>query len=311
MRSGWGWDAGALAAHETLLSRYLVTDPQDPTPPLLLPFFLAVFGAVAAALVLLIRTRFAITMQSRLHQFGILSSVGATPRQLRSVLLQEAAALCALPLLAGTALGLAACWGVILAVNRAAAGVAGRQDAVFTLHPLCGGKHAACLVSDRAALRLAASPQARAPDAAAGRCAAAKRPGAGSAAVPRCFRLCFGVRGELAAGALRAQRRSLRIANVSLLLSFLGFTAMLCFFTLSGISTRLTYFERYQDAWDVMATVTERIAGRFSCTEKLQALPGAESCVVYEKTRGPLSAARCAAERGAAGAGRADGCGGR
>ena len=131
-----GLDAGALAAHETLLSRYLVTDPQDPTPPLLLPFFLAVFGAVAAALVLLIRNAFAITMQSRLHQFGILSSVGATPRQLRAVLVQEAAALCALPLLAGTALGLAACWGVILAVNRAVAGVAGRQDAVFTLHPL-------------------------------------------------------------------------------------------------------------------------------------------------------------------------------
>ena len=52
---------------------------------------------------------------------------------------------------------------------------------------------------------------------------------------------------------------------------------MLCFFTLSGISTRLTYFERYQDAWDVMATVQNASLAGFSCTEKLQALPGAES----------------------------------
>ena len=282
-----GLDAGALAAHETLLSRYLVTNPQDPTPPLLLPFFLAVFGAVAAALVLLIRNAFAITMQSRLHQFGILSSVGATPRQLRSVLLQEAAALCALPLLAGTALGLAACWGVILAVNRAAAGVAGRQDAVFTLHPLVV---ASTLLASFLTVLLSAWLPAR--KLARLTPLQALRGGETPRRWKRCraplLSLCFGVRGELAAGALRAQRRSLRIANVSLLLSFLGFTAMLCFFTLSGISTRLTYFERYQDAWDVMATVQNVSLAGFSCTEKLQALPGAESCVVYEK-----HAARC------------------
>src|SRR5699024_1445259 len=69
----------------------------------------------------------------------------------------------------------------------------------------------------------------------------------------------------------------------SLLLSFLGFTAMLCFFTLSGISTRLTYFERYQDAWDVMATLPDTELGDFSLTDALAALPGVEDCTVYEK----------------------------
>ena len=37
----------------------------------------------------------------------------------------------------------------------------------------------------------------------------------------------------------------------------LGFALMLSFFTLSGISTNHTYFERYQDAWDVMATLED------------------------------------------------------
>ena len=154
-----GLDAGALAAHETLLSRYLVTDPQDPTPPLLLPFFLAVFGAVAAALVLLIRNAFAITMQSRLHQFGILSSVGghAAPAARRFA----AGSRCAVrPAVAGGhgigPCGMLGCDPGGQTARRP--GVAGRQDAVFYTASARGGKHAACLVSDRAALRLAASP---------------------------------------------------------------------------------------------------------------------------------------------------------
>ena len=67
----------------------------------------------------------------------------------------------------------------------------------------------------------------------------------------------FGVEGELAGNALKAQKKSLRTSTLSLTLSFLGFTFMLCFFTLSGISTNHTYFERYQDAWDVMATIKD------------------------------------------------------
>ena len=48
----------AIATHDLLLSRYLVRNPNDPTPSLLLPFFLAVLGVVAVALVLLIRNSF-------------------------------------------------------------------------------------------------------------------------------------------------------------------------------------------------------------------------------------------------------------
>ena len=47
----------------------------------------------------------------------------------------------------------------------------------------------------------------------------------------------------------------MRISNASLLLSFLSFSLMLGFTTLSQISTRFTYFERYQDVWDIMVTV--------------------------------------------------------
>ena len=275
----------AVQAHELLLSRYLVSDPQDPDPPLLLPFLLAVVGAVALALVLLIRNAFAITMQSRLHQFGILSSVGATPRQLRVCLLQEAAVLALIPLAAGTALGLAGCAGVLAAVNAAAADLAGRQDAVFRLHPLVvAGALGAALVTVLVSAWLPAFRLSRMPplqalqDGAAPQADRVRRRRGGGL-----LGLVFGVRGELAGCALRKSRRALRVANLSLLLSFLGFTAMLCFFTLSGISTRYTYFERYQDAWDVMARLPDASAEDFARLEPLQTLTGVHSATVYTR----------------------------
>ena len=275
----------AVQAHELLLSRYLVSDPQDPDPPLLLPFLLAVVGAVAVALVLLIRNAFAITMQSRLHQFGILSSVGATPRQLRVCLLQEAAVLALIPLAAGTALGLAGCAGVLAAVNAAAADLAGRQDAVFRLHPLVvAGALGAALVTVLVsawlpAFRLSRMPPLQALQDGAGPQADRVRRRRGGGLLG----LVFGVRGELAGCALRQSRRALLVANLSLLLSFLGFTAMLCFFTLSGISTRYTYFERYQDAWDVMARLPDASAEDFARLEPLQTLTGVRSATVYTR----------------------------
>ena len=52
----------------------------------------------------------------------------------------------------------------------------------------------------------------------------------------------FGMEGELAGNALKAQRRSLRTASLSLILSLLAFTLMQCFFTLSAISNERNLF---------------------------------------------------------------------
>lgn len=48
----------------------------------------------------------------------------------------------------------------------------------------------------------------------------------------RILSLLFGAEGELAGNALKAQKKALRTSTLSLTLSFLGFTVMLCFFTL-------------------------------------------------------------------------------
>lgn len=274
-----------VEAHDTLLSRYLVTDPRDATPPLLLPFLLAVWGAAVLALVLLLRNAFEITMQARLHQLGLLASIGATPRQLRLCLLQEAAVLALLPLAAGTALGFGGCAAVIAAVNRAAADLPGRVPAVFRLSwPVVAVVLLTAALTVFLSAWLPARKLSRLSPLEALRGAACPAPG--RRIKQRAHPLlagCFGIRGELAGGALYARKKSLRIANVSLLLSFMGFTAMLCFFTLSDISTRQTYFERYQDAWDVIAVVSDTGPDSFSLTESLTTLPGVEDGVVYQK----------------------------
>ena len=89
-------------SHESLLSSYFINDPQDSNPPLLMAFYLFVLLLVSVSLILIIHNSFAVSMNARVHQFGIFSSIGATPGQIRTCLLQEAAMLCVIPVLIGS-----------------------------------------------------------------------------------------------------------------------------------------------------------------------------------------------------------------
>ncbi len=271
----------SVAYHESLLSTYFIHDPQDASPPLLLAFYLALLLLVSVSLVLIIHNSFAVSMNARVHQFGIFSSIGATPGQIRTCLLQEVAVLCAIPILLGSFIGIALTFGTIQIVNVLADGIVGRRDAVFTYHPLVFV--ITILVSVLTVLISAWLPARKL-----------------SKLTPleaiknidelqlkrrkksRILARLFGVEGELAGNALKAQKKALRTSTLSLTLSFLGFTLMLCFFTLSGISTNHTYFERYQDAWDVMATVKDTPIEDFTYEDEIHALDGTDS-VIYQK----------------------------
>ena len=88
-----GLESDAVEYHSLLLSRYFIHDPQDSEPPLLLALYLGILIIVAVSLILIIRNSFELSMNARIHQFGIFSSIGATPKQIRICLLQEALAL--------------------------------------------------------------------------------------------------------------------------------------------------------------------------------------------------------------------------
>ena len=258
-----------------------IHNPQDTSPSLLMVFYLTVLLLVSASLILIIHNSFAVSMNARIHQFGIFSSIGATPGQIRTCLLQEAAVLCVIPILLGSFIGIALTFGTIQIVNVLADGIAGRRDAVFSYHPLVFA--VTILVSALTVLISAWLPALELSRLTP--LEAIKNTGElqlkREKRSPILARL-FGVEGELAGNALKAQKKSLRTSTLSLTLSFLGFTFMLCFFTLSGISTNHTYFERYQDAWDVMATVKDTPIEAFTHEDEIHGLDDTDS-IIYQK----------------------------
>ena len=273
----------AVTYHHELLALYLVRDPEDPAPRLLFPMFLLIMGLASGSLIMVIHNSFAVSMHARIHQFGIFSSIGATPRQIRICLLQEAAVLCALPMAAGNLLGILSSMGELHLSNVLLGNdFPGRHPAVFGYHPLVFGM---TLLVTIATVWISAWLPARAlsrltPLEAIKNTGELQLKRKRTSPVLTFF---FGVEGELAGNALKAQRKALRTASLSLLSSFLAFTVMQSFFVLSEISTRETYFERHQEAWDLMVTVKDAGIDSFSETEEVQNLSGVRSAVVYQK----------------------------
>ena len=268
--------------HE-LLAMYMIRDPQDTAPRLLFPLFILIAIIASFSLIIVIHNSFAVSMNARIHQFGIFSSIGATPKQIRSCLLQEAAALCVLPILIGNLLGILISMGLLHMANGLLGnGVAGRHEAVFGYHPLV---LAVTLLLTVVTIWISAWMPARklsklTPLEAIKNTGELQLKRKKKSPLLTCF---FGMEGELAGNALKAQRRALRTASLSLIFSFLAFTIMQSFFALSGISTRETYFERYQGVWDIMVTVKDTDVDSFSETQKLQEIPEIRSAIVYQR----------------------------
>ncbi len=265
-----------------LLNLYLIRDPDDPALRWVFPFFLAVVLFACLSLVMVIHNAFAVTMNSRIRQFGIFSSIGASPGQIRTCLLQEAFWLCTLPILAGNLLGILISMGIMKWINVILADVERHLVLPFLYHPLI-------LVLSILVSAITVWLSAWIPAWKMGRLTpleAIKNTGElqlkrkRSSRILSCF---FGIEGELAGNALKAQKKAMRTASISLTLSFLAFSFMMCFFAIMKISQRETYFEKYQDAWDIMAEIKDTEIDAFEETDALQTLSGVRGSVVYQK----------------------------
>jgi len=266
-----------------LLAMYLVRDSSDTAPRLLFPMFILITLAASVSLIVIIHNSFAVSMNARIHQFGIFSSIGATPKQMKTCLLQEAAALSAVPVIVGNLSGIVGSMGLLQMVNvLLGSGIAGRHKAVFGYHPLV-------LVLTLFVTILTIWISAWLPARKLSKLTPLQAiKNTGELQLKRrknsyFLSLLFGVEGELAGNALKAQRKALRTASLSLISAFMAFTVMQCFFAISGISTRETYFERYQGVWDVMVTVKDADVDTFEETDRIQGINGLESAIIYQK----------------------------
>lgn len=265
-----------------LLNLYLIRDPEDPALRWVFPFFLTVVLFACLSLVMVIHNAFAVTMNSRIRQFGIFSSIGAAPGQIRTCLLQEAFWLCTLPILAGNLLGILISMGIMKWINVILADVERHLVLPFQYHPLI-------LVLSILVSVITVWISAWIPAWKMGRLTPLEAiRNTGELQLKRkrdswILSSFFGIEGELAGNALKAQKKAMRTASISLTLSFLAFSFMMCFFAIMRISQRETYFEKYQDAWDIMAEVKDTEIDAFDETDALQALSGVRSSVVYQK----------------------------
>lgn len=277
-----GLSEEAVTYHYELLNLYLVRDSRDSALRWVFPFALLVTATACFSLILVIHNAFAVTMNSRIHQFGILASIGATPKQILVCLLQEASALCAVPIAAGSIFGILLSMGIVSGMNVILADVGRRMVLPFRFHPvilflsLAASVLTVCISAWIPARKLSRLTPLE----------AIRNTGELQLKKKRSSRFLaffFGIEGEFAGNALKAQRKAMRTAFTSLLLAFLAFSFMMCFITITVVSQRETYFAKYQDSWDVMATLKNMEIDAFEETDVLQELGGMQSCVIYQK----------------------------
>lgn len=274
----------------------------DIRPTTLFIVYGVVLALICAALIAMIHNAFAVSMGSRLQHLGILKSVGATPRQIRTFLVQEAAALCVLPILLGTAIGVGICYMFVeqtIGLGQSL-GLDVDYNVSFEYHILVA-------VISLAAAFLTAVLSAWIPARKISRLSPMEAIFGGvepQAEKMRSFRLLsktFGIYGELARKSIYNRRKSMRAATFVLFLSFIGFFIFLSAETISGLSTQETYYEKYHDTWDIMLTKeagtedeqsaaaaqvgnaqTTQSAGADSLLETLRAVPGVSRCISYQ-----------------------------
>ena len=275
-----------ISYHEALLNLYFVVNPDNPdsSDAFAVLMVFAAAGVISCfSLILIIHHAYAVFMNDRVRELGILSSVGATPRQIRGLLLKEAIALSALPIAVGIILGTLGSACLTAWTDAFADGVIeGRMEVPFSCPPWIFVLTLLCtLVTVLFSAWMPAGRLSRITPLEAVR--GTEEKGLKRRRNSRILRLLFGVEGELAGNSLKAQRKALRTAAVSLTLSFLAFGFVQCLFAIMTLNTDITYFDAFLNAWDVMAEVKDTDIQEFEDTETIKSLPGVRDALVYQR----------------------------
>lgn len=233
------------------------------------------------SLILMIHNTFGVSMSARIHQLGVLKSVGATPRQLKSALVQETLGVCLLPVLLGNIFGTVLCYGIVLIVIEAGKTVR-TYELEYKFSPYI------FLISFGVsvfALGVSAWIPARKISRISVLDAVFNREDNMPSKMKK-FRLSsalFGIEGELAGRSLYARRKSLRVSRMALFLAVTAFFAFLNIERISALSVQETYWDRYADVWDYMITAKGNIGEKVSLLENVRKMEDVESCILYEK----------------------------
>ena len=238
------------------LSSWLDTDPDN---RLALVIAAIAICLCSLSLILLIHGVFAIFMKDKIRLVGMLSSVGAAPGQIFWALVADSLLICAAPVLAGNITGAGAAALMLHVFDQVAkSALPNRLILPFAYHPVLF-----LLSLGLAFLTVAIS--AALPALKASRLTAAEA-----------------MRGTQTTGRKKKEAR-LRSARLAMACSCISFGIVYSFFNLSALNSRITYYDRYENSWDVMAGIKAGKIGSISEIDQIRKISHVSDAVLYQE----------------------------
>ena len=242
--------------------------------------YIVVFSVASIALIMMIHHAFAATMTNRIHQLGILKSVGATRRQIRRALINEVVVLSLPAIVIGNIVGIGLAWLFMAFIITSTAGLRD-YNLTFAYHPIVFlGSFLFSVLTALISAWIPAKKLSRMTPLDAIRYG--NEPVIKRIRKYRVHSAVFGIYGELARKSLYARRKAMRIGTMSILLAVFSCVSLLNMFGISNLSTEKTYFDRFKDNWDFLVTAKENDYSK----ELLNAIRNIEdvsSCIVHKK----------------------------
>lgn len=238
------------------LGSWLDTDPDN---RLALVIAAIAICLCSLSLILLIHGVFAIFMKDKIRLVGMLSSVGAAPGQIFWALVADSLLICAAPVLAGNITGAGAAALMLHVFDQVAkSALPNRLILPFAYHPVLF-----LLSLGLAFLTVAIS--AALPALKASRLTAAEA-----------------MRGTQKTGRKKKEAR-LRSARLAMACSFISFGIVYSFFNLSALNSRITYYDRYENSWDVMVGIKAGKIGSISEIDQIRKISHISDAVLYQE----------------------------
>ena len=241
--------------------------------------YIVVFSVASIALIMMIHHAFAATMTNRIHQLGILKSVGATRRQIRKALTNEVLVLSLPAIIIGNIVGIGLAWLFIIFIITSTASLRD-YTLTFVYHPIVFlGSFAFSVLTALISARIPAKKLSKMTPLDAIRYG--NEPVIKKVKKYRVHSAIFGIYGELARKSLYARRKAMRIGTMSILLAVFACVSLLNMFGISNLSTEKTYFERFENNWDFLVTSEEGIYSK-ELLNAIRNIEGVSSCIVHK-----------------------------
>ena len=241
---------------------------------------IVIMGTASLTLILMIHNVFLTSMSSRMHQLGILKSVGATPKQIKAILKYEIILLSIPAIIIGAILGIGGTYLLMQIVIKTTE-LARDYELHFQYNILV---LVISILVSFITVWISSSIPARKISKISVMNAIFYRENTKIKKMKK-FSISskvMGVEGELARKSIYSRKKSFRTASRSFMFSALALITFLNFEAVSDLSTNKTFFEKYRDKWDIMFLIPET-NNRNDLIEEIRNMENVKECIGYKK----------------------------